>query len=219
MNRVSKRNVLRWLTEGALILISVLLAFYLESKRQDWKEKAQLIDDLRELRQSIVTDSVAFYMKGSEMLPEVDTIYGHILAKDWNSDQVIGSLSSDPYLFEYKNWTLERLLQGDQLRHLSVNFRNSMWFYRWQLYNNVGSNESNLKANTQRINDLIWTHLKFKTGSKRPSDSTILYSDELSSLIRYNMRLMNNIKSSTQRIPKFSKETIDLIDGELKNLE
>src|SRR5436190_19178926 len=125
-------KIIKWISEGSLIVVSVLLAFFVENKRQDWAAERQLVSNLKELKESISDDTLVLLNIRRYYVPTKDTLDRETL--DLINDgarvsYILQGLCSKDHL-NYRNWTVLRMLEGDELNAMDKAFINEIWEYR-----------------------------------------------------------------------------------------
>ena len=110
-----KRNILKFLGEGALIIFSVLIAFIIEEYRDSRNEKENCVTYLKSMRQDLVADTVYFNSR-------IKDFKGIMI----NSDLLLNvSEFDDPlpeWFFKDDNGNFEEALYGILL---PINFQNN----------------------------------------------------------------------------------------------
>jgi len=236
MRRRFRLNIIKTISESVLIFFSVILAFYFENKRQDWTAENKLISDLKELRESVADDTTVFlnirrhYIPGKDsldretldLIKKGDRVY-YILQGLWGSEQL-----------NYQNWTVKRMLDGDELNNMDKGFRNEIWEYNRTVNNILNGSMSIIKENDKKILNTAFSELKYKDefskiyglGDDQPliryreyKDSSIVYSDKLKALFVYNLTALQSLRYELFQHRGHAEVVINLIDKKIKELE
>lgn len=228
--------VFKWLGECFLIVISVLLAFYLEQLRQSNEDKNDLIEKLQELRISITRDTTLLTLKFQKMLLRVDDSIKSVLRqidRNVRADNIIATLDKTMYYFPINNWTLERILQDKLISRLSLEFQNSLHAYKHNISWTTDTSEKALFENDNSVKILLWSNLAYDLNTDKLDlselsqplislqfkDSTILYSDELKTLLVYKMKLLRKLRAGLETLPAEGRDMILKIDKELEEFD
>ncbi len=122
-----KKEILKWIGECALIVLSVLLAFVIEGKRQENKEKQELIAALTELKTSFKWDSTVIQVR-IFYLRKIDTLHNKILS-DIDKKVVNHEVSSLDLYNLVMNYSVKRILNNDNISLLSSDYRTGLYRY------------------------------------------------------------------------------------------
>lgn len=239
MKTIVRRNLAKWIIEGLLIVLSVLLAFYVENIRQDRAEQKSLIKSLHELKESIAVDTVAFRIIAEDFIPELDTTYQEILKISMNPKDTARYVLQLLILMnnevpKYTNWTLSRMLQNDELKDLDWDFKKGLLEYAMSLEDLEKADREIIQENNKKALSLIFSGLRYKDdyaklyglGADQPiiryrayRDSSIVYSDQLKGLIIHNLIALQSHRYKLLNHGDNAKAIIMQIDEKLNGLE
>ncbi|MBX2897466.1 MAG: hypothetical protein KF763_18635 [Cyclobacteriaceae bacterium] len=144
----------KWLSECLLIVISVLMAFLIEEKRQVTNRKDTLATLLNDLQSSFTEDSfkINLRIKSLVYLDSVNEVIQLTHDANQTSDYI---MNLDVYNV-VSNYTLERTLNDPNLGLTSASYRQAIHNYnRWLTYVDEYY-EKRYDTNCQLLEDLIY---------------------------------------------------------------
>ena len=210
-----KSTIAKWIGEGSLIVISILLAFYLENIRENINRKNELIDDLVELKESIATDTLVFYNVAIRAVPINDSIYRQLndsLEVGVRAKTIIALLDQTNPGPTYRNWILERLLQGSELIELDRITKNWLWDYITMLEFYQNGDRKMLLTNEQAIEQLVYSGIS-KNGICSPESLGMIRR-----LVMHNRDLLKKMKLDLLAHADHALPVMDQLDKKIAEL-
>jgi hypothetical protein len=230
------KKLLRLLAESTMIIFSVLLAFYFENLRQERADRQTLISDLKELAESIKDDTLVMGNIGRYFIRDADTVYRETLNHIRDREPVEGIIVQlwlvDP--LNYHNWTVKRMLDGDELKTMETTFRNEIWEYNRFLDDMLNGNVKTINDNNKKVLELIFSRLEYKDEFsqihalsdtmpllryQQYRDSSVVYSDQVKGYIVHNLTALGYFRFQIKWHRERAIPTIKMVEDKIRELE